>query len=319
MSVQIGYFVSFAMDEAKYQELLTAICDSKQDVELSAAKQELSCVNPTERGQQEALKKAQVCLDEGMKSLEKCQKHIKVADQSDYGWSTVQHYDTHPLASDSDDEKRLEKVEKEAEHTASKRRRGRNTGARKWRNWNDGGYQNSRRELPMASTSSGSGPPAQMKPRPWVVGPCYRCAAWGHLAANCPAKEKVVYPFYQPVVSKADVVNNSESKITVVNDVRDVQSTSKPLYGVCDNNTGSIVFYVKPLSQMCVDVLKRGVTKSTDYLQTVDYDSDSDMVESGSHNSQVEHEASKFWGLEAHTLGVQSANVKGWLKKSLSF
>ena len=47
---------------------------------LSAAKQQLLHVNPTERGQQEALQKAQVCLDEGMKALEKHQKHIKVAD-----------------------------------------------------------------------------------------------------------------------------------------------------------------------------------------------------------------------------------------------
>ena len=54
-------------------------------------------------------------LDEGMKSLEKRQKHIKVADWSDFGWSTVEHYDSHPLADDSDDEKHLENAEREAE------------------------------------------------------------------------------------------------------------------------------------------------------------------------------------------------------------
>ena len=53
-------------------------------------------------------------LDEGIKSLKKRQKHIKVADRSDFGWSMVEHYNSHPLADDLDDEKCLEKAEREA-------------------------------------------------------------------------------------------------------------------------------------------------------------------------------------------------------------
>ena len=56
-----------------------------------------------------------------MKSLEKRQKHIKVTNRSDLGWSMVEHYDGHPLVDNSDDEKCLEKAEKEAERAANKR------------------------------------------------------------------------------------------------------------------------------------------------------------------------------------------------------
>ena len=87
---------------------------------ITSAKQELARVKPTEKGQHEALKKAEAHLDEGKKALEKFQKHIMAADRSDYSWATVQHYDAHPLAVDSDDEKRLEKAEKEAERLANK-------------------------------------------------------------------------------------------------------------------------------------------------------------------------------------------------------
>ena len=47
------------------------------------------------------------------------QKHIKVADRSEFGWSMVGHYESHPLAEDSDAEKKLEKAEKEAERAAN--------------------------------------------------------------------------------------------------------------------------------------------------------------------------------------------------------
>lgn len=89
---------------------------------ISSARRELEKITPTRDEQKEALKKAHVFLDEGMKSLDKRQKHIKVADRSDYGWSTVEYYDSHPLADDSDDEKRLEKAEREAERAANKHR-----------------------------------------------------------------------------------------------------------------------------------------------------------------------------------------------------
>ena len=89
---------------------------------VSSACRELKKITPTGDKQKEALKKADIFLDEGMKLMEKRQKHIKVADRSDYGWSMVKHYDSHPLADDSNDEKRLEKAEREAKCAANKRK-----------------------------------------------------------------------------------------------------------------------------------------------------------------------------------------------------
>ena len=63
--------------------------NSTIDESITAAKQELEQMKPTKKGQQECLKKAKAHLDEGKKALEKCQKHIMVADRSDYGWATV--------------------------------------------------------------------------------------------------------------------------------------------------------------------------------------------------------------------------------------
>ena len=131
-------------------------------------------MKPTEKGEQECLKTAEAHLDEGKKVLENCQKHIMVADWSDYGWATVQQYDINPLATDSEDEKRLEKAEKEAERLASKRRRaGKGAAGKKPRcNWSEGG-----RRQPAAS--GGSGPIAmQSQPRPRVSSSVLPGAIW---------------------------------------------------------------------------------------------------------------------------------------------
>ena len=46
----------------------------------------------------------------------------------------------------------------------------------------------------------------QRQIRPKVLGPCFTCGAFGHLAASCPLKGKQ-YPFGQPVVSSAEVTS----------------------------------------------------------------------------------------------------------------
>ena len=50
--------------------------------------------------------------------------HIEVANRSDYGRATMKHYDSHPLAYNSDDEKHLENAEREAGRAANKCRQG---------------------------------------------------------------------------------------------------------------------------------------------------------------------------------------------------
>ena len=132
---------------------------------ISSAKKEVERFKPTEQEAQETLKK-------GMEAIEKRQKHIRVADSSDYGWSTVQLYNAHPLATEYEDEKRLEKTGREAERLANKRHKGGNFTARKRRNWGEG--LSSRREPQATNRSGGSTQVHQTQSRPRVVGPCYR-------------------------------------------------------------------------------------------------------------------------------------------------
>ena len=69
----------------------------------------------------EVLKKATESLDEGAKALATRQKHIQLADRSEFGWSTVRYYEADPLASDLDDEKSIKKAEKETQRDVEKK------------------------------------------------------------------------------------------------------------------------------------------------------------------------------------------------------
>ena len=96
-----------------------------------------------------------------------------------------------------DNEKRLFKVEKEAERKQQKKKQKLNLpmGARK-----RVPEANGRPEVP-AGKGGGLGnrlPPA--KPR--LIGPCFRCGEFGHFVAGC-TKPRPVYPFDQPLVSEA--------------------------------------------------------------------------------------------------------------------
>ena len=86
---------------------------------INAAKKELSKIAATDEQDKEAVKKADKFVDEGLKTLEKCQKH-KVADRSDFRWAMVEYYHSHLLDANLDDEKRLENAKKEAEKAANK-------------------------------------------------------------------------------------------------------------------------------------------------------------------------------------------------------
>ena len=46
------------------------------------------------------------------------QKLIRIADEAEMGWKVVQEYDAHPLADDSEDEKRLYRAESRANRKA---------------------------------------------------------------------------------------------------------------------------------------------------------------------------------------------------------
>ena len=102
-----------------------------------------------------------------------------MADRSEFGWATVEHYESHPLAADSDDEKRLEKAEKEAERAANKRRRGGSgaaAGIKKKTGPSGVGTGSRPRESPQAAVPPPLMPQAPARPpRFTVLGPCFSC------------------------------------------------------------------------------------------------------------------------------------------------
>ena len=163
--------------------------------------------------QKAAFKRTANHLDEGIKAITKRQKHVKVANRFNYGWATVQAYDIDDLVSSSDDEKRLEKAEKEAERRAAKKRRagdGNSDSKRKTGNWSDGLGPSNKKDNPVNMMQPSRPPATPVIPKPRVIGPCYRCAGWGHLAASC-TKAKATYPLNQPVVDLADPLANIDA------------------------------------------------------------------------------------------------------------
>lgn len=67
------------------------------------AQKGLDKMAPSDEAEKATLKKVSKHLDEGASALKMHQKHIKVANHSEYGWSMVRHYQSDPLTSDSED------------------------------------------------------------------------------------------------------------------------------------------------------------------------------------------------------------------------
>ena len=88
---------------------------------IAAAQSEVAKVTPTSEKEKETLLKATKALDEGAKALATRQKHIQLADRSEYGWATIKYYEADPLAANSDDEKSIKKAEKEGQRDGEKK------------------------------------------------------------------------------------------------------------------------------------------------------------------------------------------------------
>ena len=141
-----------------------------------------------ERGS-ELLKKVKEDLDEGMKILSRRQKMSNFADRLEAGWAVVE-YEDDALASNSEDEKRMEKAVREADRKVAKKHKLRDSkeAARKEAAWH---------ELPpaFATTKPPFAPKitAGMVPKP--LGTCFHCGLLGHFRRKCPkALTSVPYP-----------------------------------------------------------------------------------------------------------------------------
>jgi len=80
------------------------------------AKTELTKVKKMDPVAKDMIKKTELSLDKGAKSLAIRQNHIKIADHSDLSWATVRHYMANPLADGLDDEKQIARSEKKAKN-----------------------------------------------------------------------------------------------------------------------------------------------------------------------------------------------------------
>ena len=83
----------------------------------------LSKLQPSTEKKMATLEKVKKELEEGAKVLAECQKHIRIADQSEHSWETVAAYISSDVTYDEEDARRIEKAEKTAEQRVSKRRR----------------------------------------------------------------------------------------------------------------------------------------------------------------------------------------------------
>ena len=121
------------------------------------------------------LEKAKNDLEEGEKLISERQKHILLADKSDYGWAMVVEYKKHSLADDSDDEKRIFKAESRARASVNALKK--------------------KKKVPASAESTPPNPPPSQarpilslvpgfSPRP-KSGTCFACGKPGHWRASC--------------------------------------------------------------------------------------------------------------------------------------
>ncbi|XP_068760078.1 uncharacterized protein [Montipora capricornis] len=134
------------------------------------------------------LEKVKSDLEEGEKLLVERQKHILLADKSEYGWSTVEEYKQHDLADDSEDEKRIHSAERRARAATFSRKKKKSsamaatkTSSPLSRSVSSSSSQSQPLSSQPAATNSGF---PSRRPN---IGTCFACGKAGHWRACCPA------------------------------------------------------------------------------------------------------------------------------------
>ena len=122
---------------------------------------------------EQKIEEAQLKIAEGVEIIKHRQKFIRLEDSSEAGWRAVDEYVKNPIASDSEDEKKISKAQTRAERKVKEAK------AKKHRDL---------RELtrpyptPLSSTQTTS------KESTWRPGHCYRCNKRGHWRKDCTEK-----------------------------------------------------------------------------------------------------------------------------------
>lgn len=136
----------------------------------------------------ESVERAKQLLKKGSVMIAERQKLIKIADRSDQGWKTADEYERDPVASDSDDEKRIRKAETAAEKKASRerlKRQGKSRGGfRSFRHLSQ--REQWRQSLQAPFAVLGPGQQTKMLPYSRRREPCFRCGSESHWVRDCP-------------------------------------------------------------------------------------------------------------------------------------
>ena len=111
--------------------------------------------------------KAKRAIEEGITLTEKRIKVIKLADRSEFGWSTVSEYLSDELASNSEDEKRIFRSERRAERRSKQAVRRPKISARGTRSCSNSAHSSPARSASMNPASR--------------IGPCYKLSIHSHL------------------------------------------------------------------------------------------------------------------------------------------
>ena len=176
--IKLDPLPSFKKKSPKQQFIFNSSLEEKLD----------SCATALEKSAPD-LDKARCSLEEGMKLPKDRQKLIKIADRSEFGWSTVAEYVEDELAENSDDEKRLFRAEGRAKRKHRAYEEKKQKASRK---------PFGRRDSKMVSSArySMAGPSTNRFLSPSVgavatgtgneIGPCFACGKMGHLRRYCP-------------------------------------------------------------------------------------------------------------------------------------
>lgn len=115
---------------------------------------------------------AQRNIAEGLDIIKNRQKLIKLADSSEAGWRAVDEYTKNPIASDSEDEKKICKAQTRAERKVKEAK------AKKRKDFRDSARPYQKPSWSQTSADNTT----------WKSGHCYRCNKRGHWRKDCTEK-----------------------------------------------------------------------------------------------------------------------------------
>nr|XP_034316000.1 uncharacterized protein LOC117685658 [Crassostrea gigas] len=139
----------------------------KHNVKVFAKMQEAN-----ENLKENKVQSAQRNIAEGLDIIKNRQKLIKLADSSEAGWRAVDEYTKNPIASDSEDEKKISKAQTRADRKVKEAK------AKKRKDFRDSARPYQKPSWSQTSADNTT----------WKSGHCYRCNKRGHWRKDCTEK-----------------------------------------------------------------------------------------------------------------------------------